>query len=71
MVCCGIILSYAIDMDFSHWLIIELIWAIVRQNKVRWESQTENRGRRAESRDVSQLPEKPSGKICISRNGLL
>ena len=37
---------YTVNMYYSHWLIIELIWPIARQNKARWESQTENTERK-------------------------
>lgn len=29
-----------------YWLVIKLIWPVERQNKGRWESQTENIGRK-------------------------
>lgn len=40
---------------------VKLIWTIARQNKVMWESQTENTERkrgRVRERDVSQQPER-------------
>lgn len=37
---------YAVNMCYSHCLIIKLIWLIVRHNKSRWKSETKDSGRK-------------------------
>ena len=33
---------YTVNMYYSHWLIIKAAWPMARQNKIRWNNQTED-----------------------------
>lgn len=46
------------NIYYSLWLIIKLIWLIAWQNKAKWKVKLKGQRRRAESGgDASQLPE--------------
>ena len=56
-------LSVCCDMYSSHWLIIKAVWPIVRQDRVRWNNQTENSNKEGQSQAICQPV--PRGTRCI------